>query len=88
MCVRDLGHGNFASVAVPTAIPFHNPSGIRSIACGSEHSLVITNDGELSSCGWGEHGNLGGCCFLVSYFTRLYSISDHVNIHTGCDVCR
>lgn len=70
-CAGDLGHGNFESVAVPTAVPFHNPSGIRSIACGSEHSLVVTKDGELFSCGWGEHGNLGEFYSAGSCFTTL-----------------
>lgn len=53
------GLGALASVSVATPVPFTSEAGIREIACGSEHALVVTNDGELFSCGWGEHGNLG-----------------------------
>jgi hypothetical protein len=56
-------HGQLALGATdsrhhPCAIDF--PGGVvRQIACGSEHVLVATNDGEVFTCGWGEHGNLG-----------------------------
>ncbi|KAF1334094.1 Regulator of chromosome condensation, partial [Globisporangium splendens] len=55
-----LGLGDWRqSVAVPTHVPFTSETGIREIACGSEHTLVLTKDGKVFSCGWGEHGNLG-----------------------------
>jgi alpha-tubulin suppressor-like RCC1 family protein len=52
-----LGLGSLESVEVPTAIRFEDP--VASIACGSEHTMVITKQGYLFTCGWGEHGNLG-----------------------------
>lgn len=53
------GLGTLDAADAPTRVPFDAASGVRSIACGSEHALVATHDGELWSCGWGEHGNLG-----------------------------
>lgn len=32
---------------------------IHHIACGSEHVVVLTDDGEVWGWGWNEHGNLG-----------------------------
>ena len=32
---------------------------VTSIACGAEHSLASTSDGEIYSFGWGRYGNLG-----------------------------
>lgn len=32
---------------------------IKDIACGSEHVVVLTRDGEVYGWGWNEHGNLG-----------------------------
>lgn len=53
-----LALGTTDSRRHPCAIDF-NGRAVRQIACGSEHVLVATNDGELFTCGWGEHGNLG-----------------------------
>lgn len=33
---------------------------IASVACGAEHTLIVTDDGEVLSCGVGEYGRLGG----------------------------
>ncbi|KAJ0410429.1 hypothetical protein P43SY_002761 [Pythium insidiosum] len=52
-----LGLGRFEGVHAPTPVPFSDK--VEAIACGSEHALVLTEQGELYSCGWGEHGNLG-----------------------------
>lgn len=32
---------------------------VSQIACGAEHSAVVTEDGRLFMCGWNEHGNCG-----------------------------
>ena len=32
---------------------------VVSIACGAEHSLVCTEEGQVYSWGWGRYGNLG-----------------------------
>src|SRR5437764_8271416 len=32
---------------------------VKTIKCGSEHSLVLSTDGQCVSWGWNEHGNCG-----------------------------
>lgn len=39
---------------------------VAQIAAGAEHSAILTDDGQLYTWGWGEHGQLG-----------LGSTSDH-----------
>lgn len=52
-----LALGSFENQHLPSIIDFQHR--VQQIACGSEHVLVVANGGELYSCGWGEHGNLG-----------------------------
>ncbi|OQS00849.1 regulator of chromosome condensation (RCC1)-like protein [Achlya hypogyna] len=51
-----LGYYSDAFVATPQHLDLPP---IAAVACGSEHSLFLTQAGELLTCGWGEHGNLG-----------------------------
>jgi len=32
---------------------------VSQVAIGSEHALVLTEEGEVCAWGWGEHGNCG-----------------------------
>jgi alpha-tubulin suppressor-like RCC1 family protein len=34
-------------------------SAVVMAACGADHTLVLTHDGALWACGWGERGELG-----------------------------
>ncbi|GLD95423.1 hypothetical protein PINS_up004067 [Pythium insidiosum] len=52
-----LGLGGVDGAHTPTKLPFTET--VKSIACGSEHALVLTDRNQVYSCGWGEHGNLG-----------------------------
>mmetsp|Transcript_37878 Transcript_37878/g.121885 ORF Transcript_37878/g.121885 Transcript_37878/m.121885 type:complete len:346 (+) Transcript_37878:57-1094(+) len=54
-----LGHGNEASLCVPTRIPALADVPISMIAAGRAHSLAISADGALYSWGWGKSGQLG-----------------------------
>ncbi|ETV75315.1 hypothetical protein, variant 1 [Aphanomyces astaci] len=55
-----LGSGVFESTSTPQPIPVGDrTSPIVQVASGSEHSLFVTAAGDVYSCGWGEHGNLG-----------------------------
>jgi alpha-tubulin suppressor-like RCC1 family protein len=41
---------------------------VTKISAGLEHSMFLTNDGEVFACGEGEHGQLGlGVCSLIEY---------------------
>lgn len=71
-----LGNGSFqAKVDIPTQVltpVLNNQINIAQIACGSEHSLILSQDGQLFSCGWDEHGNLGqGDCQNKSSFSKI-----------------
>ncbi|KAF0684693.1 Aste57867_23348 [Aphanomyces stellatus] len=52
-----LGHGEWTSEALPR--PLRQLDDVIQVACGSEHTLLVTALGQVYSCGWGEHGNLG-----------------------------
>lgn len=57
-----LGHGDKVShVEAPMLLKSIQEYGakVASVACGSEHTLIVTVDGEVLSCGVGEYGRLG-----------------------------
>jgi alpha-tubulin suppressor-like RCC1 family protein len=54
-----LGHGDEASLCVPTRISALNDVSVSMIAAGRAHSLAISEDGALYSWGWGKCGQLG-----------------------------
>ncbi|VDL39903.1 unnamed protein product [Hymenolepis diminuta] len=43
----------------PQLVPIDTSSSIRSISAGAEHSLALTEDGQLWTWGWNEHGTCG-----------------------------
>jgi E3 ubiquitin-protein ligase HERC3 len=59
----ELGHQNTPiEVAFPKRVRYLNGMTnkiITKVACGSNHTLAITEEGELFSCGRGRHGQLG-----------------------------
>ncbi|CAB9500952.1 Putative glutathione-specific gamma-glutamylcyclotransferase 2 [Seminavis robusta] len=50
-------------VAAPTNVlsphRLETSSHIQQVACGSESTYLLAEDGSIHSCGWNEHGNLG-----------------------------
>ena len=40
-------------------LPPRNLPKIKKMAVGSEHVIMLTVDGQVLACGWGEHGNCG-----------------------------
>lgn len=70
----ELGHGGWTpiEVSVPRMITSLQRTRIVSVACGANHTLAISETGQLWSCGRGRHGQvctgLGwGCCLLLVY---------------------
>jgi len=56
-----LGQGNRDSCEEPTLVPCFQETGeiIRQVACGSRHTIVLTNEGRLYATGMGDFGRLG-----------------------------
>lgn len=56
-----LGHGSTESYDKPRYIEWLRAYGAvaKSVACGSSHTIFLTSDGEVLSCGVGEYGRLG-----------------------------
>ncbi|KAK9537784.1 hypothetical protein VZT92_005365 [Zoarces viviparus] len=55
-----LGHGTFLFEAdLPKPLEHFCNSGIKQVACGENHTAVITNSGLLYTFGDGRHGKLG-----------------------------
>nr|QEM23329.1 UV resistance locus 8 [Colobanthus quitensis] len=54
-----LGHGNSSDVFIPQPIKTLGTVKIKQIACGDSHCLAVTMDGEVSSWGRNQNGQLG-----------------------------
>ncbi|KAH7441352.1 hypothetical protein KP509_03G034500 [Ceratopteris richardii] len=54
-----LGHGNTESCSTPVLIDGLWGFGVVQIACGENHSLALSVDGQVFSWGWGKYGQLG-----------------------------
>lgn len=52
-----LGNGSTDNVDRPVRL--FEDKGIRSVACGSESTVVVDDTDAIWSCGWNEHGNTG-----------------------------
>jgi alpha-tubulin suppressor-like RCC1 family protein len=56
-----LGHNSTDSVEKPKLVEAFKNYGVKakSVSVGSKHTLILTVDGEVLSCGVGEYGRLG-----------------------------
>ena len=54
-----LGHAVAKNASLPTLIGSMAGEVAADVACGSEHTLILTHTGELFSCGRGKGGRLG-----------------------------
>ncbi|CAK8579014.1 unnamed protein product [Lathyrus sativus] len=55
----ELGLGTTEDSLVPQKILAFEGIRIKMVAAGAEHSVAITEDGDLYGWGWGKYGNLG-----------------------------
>ena len=54
-----LGLGAVSMTSTPTEVRAFADRAVLAVACGSYHTLVLTEDRHVYACGWGEHGQLG-----------------------------
>jgi len=56
-----LGHNSTDAVSAPKLVEAFQRYGAKaqSVSMGSQHTLILTTDGEVLSCGVGEYGRLG-----------------------------
>ena len=54
-----LGHKENAQALVPIPCPFRGASRIVQVTCGGNHTMVLTSDGTVWSCGFNSVGQLG-----------------------------
>jgi alpha-tubulin suppressor-like RCC1 family protein len=59
--IGGLGHGDEAEQPRPKLVKALLDYGCRvaQVACGEKHTLILTDDGEVLTCGNGEYGRLG-----------------------------
>lgn len=69
-------------IQTPTELTWSLVNRVRDVCCGENHTLLVTRDGEVYSCGNNDHGQLGhrqprkrprksyfGMCFLKLFLT-------------------
>eukprot|EP00605_Chrysophyceae_sp_TOSAG23-4_P002468 GSChrysophyteH1.ASY1.ANO1.2727.1 assembled CDS len=56
-----LGHGNTDSLSKPTYVESFISYGAKAkhVSLGTQHTLILTADGEVLACGHGEYGRIG-----------------------------
>uniref|UniRef100_A0A7S2AQB8 RCC1-like domain-containing protein n=1 Tax=Octactis speculum TaxID=3111310 RepID=A0A7S2AQB8_9STRA len=74
-----LGHGNENQLDTPKLVESLVEEGVtvKTVCCGELHTSILTDDGEVMSCGAGEYGRLGnGNTYDVNIFEPLEYIAD------------
>lgn len=54
-----IGASEETSILSPKEVSRLQELDIKEISCGEKHTLVVTRDGELYTCGSNEYGELG-----------------------------
>uniref|UniRef100_A0A7N4PC34 Retinitis pigmentosa GTPase regulator n=1 Tax=Sarcophilus harrisii TaxID=9305 RepID=A0A7N4PC34_SARHA len=76
-----LGLGSKATISKPTCVKALKPEKVKFAACGRNHTLVYTEEGNVYAAGGNSEGQLGlgdteerTTFHLVSFFTSRYKI--------------
>jgi len=80
-----LGLGDTSDQDEPTYVDALRGVGVRQIACGSGHTVVLTTDGEVFTWGRGDDGRLGHGCNGWKYVPRItQSLTGQVVVQVTC----
>ncbi|KAM7295512.1 uncharacterized protein ISCGN_025012 [Ixodes scapularis] len=82
-----LGLGPLQRTWVPHLLEPLAPHRVARVACGTYHSLAVTEEGRLFTWGWGAHGQLGhGTCDDQRTPRLVAALADHrvTDASAGC----
>mmetsp|Transcript_18551 Transcript_18551/g.43383 ORF Transcript_18551/g.43383 Transcript_18551/m.43383 type:complete len:740 (+) Transcript_18551:274-2493(+) len=80
-----LGIGDTSDQDTPTYVDSLRGVGVKQIACGSGHTVVLTGEGEVYTWGRGDDGRLGHGDNGWKYVPRLtHSLAGQVITHVTC----
>lgn len=80
-----LGTGTDADSLVPLPVTALQGKQVVSVACGAEHSVCCTNEGEVYAWGWGRYGNIGdGECSDRSLPVRVMGLEGVKVVSVAC----
>lgn len=80
-----LGLGDTSDQEVPTYVDALRGVGVRQIACGSGHTVVLTTEGEVYTWGRGDDGRLGHGDNGWKYVPRItQSLAGHTIVQVTC----
>lgn len=86
----ELGHGDTVTRNIFTCVNSLLQRSIEEIAAGNEHSLVLTKEGEVLTCGYNDNGQCGhNSTKRAPYFKSMSGLTDTrvTNIYSfnGCE---
>ena len=80
-----LGIGDTSDQDTPTYVDSLRGVGVKQIACGSGHTVVLTGEGEVYTWGRGDDGRLGHGDNGWKYVPRLtHSLTGQIVTHVTC----
>jgi len=82
--VGQLGDGTQQNSFLPVYLKNFNQI-VSKVACGANHSMILTKEGKLYSCGWGQNGILGQG-HLLNLFepTLIQDLQNKVIVDVAC----
>ncbi|PNF22147.1 putative E3 ubiquitin-protein ligase HERC4 [Cryptotermes secundus] len=84
----ELGLGGIEEehILLPRELNFNKTTNIKEVACGSYHTVIVTRNGEVYTCGSNDHGQLGHekPCKKPG---KVDSLSQYLIIRASCGAC-
>ncbi|XP_065221289.1 probable E3 ubiquitin-protein ligase HERC4 isoform X2 [Planococcus citri] len=82
----ELGLGGIEEnhILEPREVTFHDSENIKHVACGEHHSLVLTCNGMVYSCGNNDYGQLGRDKSRTKKFHKVSGLDVHNIINIAC----